>query len=422
MKPFWYECGESENEKSEYFGRMMRNVSCALVLWWAISTAAMAQTAVNVPDGRVAAREWLMLTGRNSTIAANDTLNERMVDLVQVAVADSVVRKKRQHHRVFMVGWLIHAFGGYNWRALSMTKRKFVGTVHRNSRSSEEHFTEYDINYDLYFLLPHYQRLNFAAYDRQRELKRQDYRRSHRRDYGVEPFVRDTLNFDRMKYRLHCELTPPRAFRAALDAGFYPTLPGQGLGQHWSMGTERPTLGVYGLWCLDCNHSCHPELHPYEWIWWLRASEGDTSTAKTWMVGLFHESSNRMPDWSTAPVQGRISIPFAIGPEDVRKGEGNVVIEHLVHSGFGPALPAWPTDGCTAVTAKTDTQVIGLNTSKGEVRLQVRLNHPIRSDAYALSVSDLVLDSATGTLCGRLNLAVSATELYTMKVTFSGAD
>jgi hypothetical protein len=66
--------------------------------------------------------------------------------------------------------------------------------------------------------------------------------------------------------------------------------------------------------------------------------------------------------------------------------------------------------------------VIRLNTSKGEVRLQVRLNHPIRSDAYALSVSDLVLDTATGTLCGRLNLAVSATELYTMKVTFAGAD
>jgi len=400
---------------------MMRNVFCALVLWSCIMHSASAQTVVNVPDGRVSAREWLMLTGRNSAIAANDTLNERIVDLVQVAVADSVIRKKKQHHRVFLVGWLIHAFGGYNWRALSTTKRKFVGTVHRNSRSSDEHFTEYDINYDIYFLLPHYQRLTFAAYDRQRELKRQDYRRSHRRDYGVEPFVRDTLNFDWMKYRLHCELTPPRPFRAALDAGFYPTLPGQSLGEHWSIGTDKPTIGVYGLWCLDCNHSCHPELHPYEWIWWLRANGGDTTTTKTWMVGLFHESSNRMPDWSTAPVQGRISIPFAIRAADVRKGESSVLIEHLVHSGFGPGLPQWPADGCTAVSAKADEQVIRLTTSTGTMDLKVRLNHPIRSDAYSLSVSDLVLDKATGTLCGRLNLAVSATEVYTTRITFKGS-
>lgn len=408
--------------KYDYFGRMMRDVLFSLAVWCGIPFGMMAQTAVNVPDGTVTAREWLMLTGRNSTIATDDTLNERMVDLVQVAVADSVIRKKKQHHRVFVVGWLIHAFGGYNWRALSTTKRKFVGTVHRNSRSSDEHFTEYDINYDIYFLLPHYQRLNFAAYDRQRELKRQDYRRSHRRDYNVEPFVRDTLNFDRMKYRLHCELTPPRAYRAALDAGFYPTLPGQSLGEHWSIGTDKPTIGVYGLWCLDCNHSCHPELHPYEWIWWLRANEGDTTATKTWMLGLFHESSNRMPDWSTAPVQGRISIPFAISADDVRKGESNVLIEHLVHSGFGPTMPQWTTQGSTPISAKTGGEVIRLSTSKGEVRLRVRLNHPIRSDAYALSVSDLVLDTGTGTLCGRLNLSVSATELYTTRVTFSAAD
>ena len=78
----------------------------------------------------------------NSNVSSNDSINELIVDLVRPMLLDSVIEKKKQHHKVFLVGWGIHAFGGYNWRALDMTKQKFVGTIARTTRSSEEQFTE----------------------------------------------------------------------------------------------------------------------------------------------------------------------------------------------------------------------------------------------------------------------------------------
>ena len=56
--------------------------------------------------------KYLLLT--NKEIADDDTTNEKIVDLVEPMLLDSVLLRKKQHHRLFLVGWLIHAFGGYN--------------------------------------------------------------------------------------------------------------------------------------------------------------------------------------------------------------------------------------------------------------------------------------------------------------------
>src|SRR4051812_18135528 len=71
--------------------------------------------------------KYLLLS--NAEIAKNDTINEEILDLVEPMLLDSMIEKRKQHHKVFMVGWFIHAFGGYNWRAVNMHKQKFVGTV-----------------------------------------------------------------------------------------------------------------------------------------------------------------------------------------------------------------------------------------------------------------------------------------------------
>ena len=55
----------------------------------------------------------LLLT--NQQIEDNDTINEEIVDLVTPMVIDSVLDRKKEHHQVFLVGWMIHAFGDYNW-------------------------------------------------------------------------------------------------------------------------------------------------------------------------------------------------------------------------------------------------------------------------------------------------------------------
>ena len=251
---------------------------------------------------------------------------------------DSTIEKRKTHLSIFTVGWLMHVLGGYNWRAESMSKQKFVGTVTRNTKSSHEKFTEYDINFDLNFHLRKYLLRQFESYDLQKSIGRQDYRRgTYLKDYSLPPFVRDTNNIDITQYRLHCELTPPKEFRTQLNEKFYPTLPnGMGLKDHLNFQVQFPSMGFYGVTCLDCNHSCHPELHPYEWVWWLKATPEDSSKNKTWLVGLFHESSKRMKNWSKNPVTGSIAIPFVVKNDTGYFSTLEINVEHLVYGKFEP--------------------------------------------------------------------------------------
>ena len=355
-------------------------------------------------------------------IAANDTLNERIVDLVQVSVADSVISVKKQHHRVFLVGWLIHAFGGYNWRAFDMNKQKYVGTAFRNSRSGNEHFTEYDINFDLYAHQKHYHRLIFKMYDCQRQLKRQDYRKSHRRDYNVEPFVRDTNNINLRLYRLHCELTPHREYRSQLHQFFYPTRPGISYKEHQNFLEEFPVMGMFGQLCLDCNHSCHPEMHPYEWVWWLKTTDTLKPNDRTWLVGLFHEGSNRMPKWSENPKTGTIRLPFAFTLKEATTKQFVVQIDHLVLNEFDASQLARIKVPATAWGARQKEIPFTIKAGGIDLRAMVRMNSALITDGYKTWVDGMSYDPATGLVWGYLNIALSARDLYTAKVTFGLRD
>ena len=95
-------------------------------------------------------------------------------------------------------------------------------------------------------------------------------------------------------------------------------------------------MGFYGAYCLDCNHNCHPEMHPYEWTWWLNLKDGE-STNKTWLIGLFHEGSNRFPKWSKNPMTGEIKIPFAFAIGQDSPLNCGITIDHLVFSKFEDA-------------------------------------------------------------------------------------
>jgi len=367
---------------------------------------------------------YLLLT--NQQIEDNDTINEEIIDLSTPMLIDSVLGRKKEHHHVFLLGWFIHAFGGYNWRAIDMVKQKFVGTIRGDGRSGEEEYTEYDINFDLYCHLHKYLWKAFTSYDRQRKIHRQDIRAQFHyhhykgTNYNEQPFVRDTNNADMYLYREHCELTPQREFRPMLNYLFYPTLPGIDMDRHPNFGNRYPSMGFYGASCLDCNHNCHPEIHPYEWIWWMNLHNG-TVKDKTWLVGLLKDGSNRFHHWSHNPKTGKISIPFAFKVTDKTAKDRLITIEHLVFNYFIDSnlkkldLPAnvFGTDHRSLEVKFTDDR-------GGPIPVTVAFSNVMIGSGLRYWFSEVNWDEKGHILSGYLNMATSVHDLYTMRVTMSG--
>ena len=356
---------------------------------------------------------FLHLLKSNDYISKNDTLNELIVDLVDPQLEDSIIYRKKQHHKLGPVGFLISTFGNFNWRAFSMKKEKFVGTVVRTSRSGEEQFTEYDVNFDLNFHLRKYLFRVFEMYDRQGKIKRQDFTSKSKIDFKASPFVRDTNNIDIRSYRLHCELTPQREYRAIMNYLFLPTLPGAGgLKQHANLENDLTTMGFYGVLCLDCNHSCHPEIHPYEWVWWLKANDGDSSTQKEWHIGLFHEGSNRMKKWSKNPKNGTIKIPFAFKSNKA----ASIEIQHGAVNEFVSDAKLMAPENVFKSQAKQMNLVLkGRDFSK---IIALKFVNPIYTQGLSYWFSDLNYDADNGIISGYFNYALSVKDLYTCKIVF----
>jgi hypothetical protein len=367
----------------------------------------------------------LLLT--NQQIEDNDTINEEIIDLVQPIVMDSVLgKKKKPHHRLFLVGWLINKFGGYGWRPVEPVKQKYVGTVREDGHSGDEQFTEYDINYTIVFHQHDYLFKMFKAYNKQAHIHRQDIRtrffpkKNKPDDYTVPPFVRDTNNLNLNQYSLHCEITPPREFRSPLNYLFYPVLSGYGIAEHPNFMTNHPTMGFYGASCLDCNHSCHPEIHPYEWIWWMNLHNG-TVKDKTFLLGMLKESSNRFPGWSENPKTGKTTIPFSFEVKDPAAHDRVITIEHLVFNRFISANLARLDIPANAFDAGRQAIDIQLKDDKGfSIPLTVRFNYPLIGAGIRYWISDVNWDAQSHIVSGLLHVATSVKDLYTMKVTLSG--
>jgi len=354
----------------------------------------------------------------NAAIENNDTINEEILDLVNPMVLDSVLGRKKEHHQVFLVGWLIHTFGDFNWRAVSMTKEKFVGTVRDNARSGAEEYTEYDINYDLNFHLRKYLDHVFKSYDTQKGYRRQDIRKSHRTNYEAVPFVRDTNDIDIKRYRMHCEMTPPGPFRVQLHYLFFPTQPGLELRDHPNFGTDHPSMGFYGASCLDCNHNCHPELHPYEWTWWMNL-HGSDPQAKTWLTGLFYESSNRFRHWSHTPKVGKISIPFAFVMKDDKSTSPTITIEHLVFNKFVNKELQKLNIADTTFSPMVENRLIGISDGKSDkYNINIAFKNILLTRDLEYWLSDINWDAKNHILSGYFNFATAVKELYTTRITF----
>jgi hypothetical protein len=217
------------------------------------------------------------------------------------------------------------------------------------------------------------------------------------------------------RYRIHVECTPYRDFRPALDSAFYPVLSRRPLSSHPSFDSDHPALGVYGPLILDCNHSCGPEIHPYEWIWWRQAppKPGDEAI---WHVGFLRDVSNRFKHWSKSPRIGRLQIPLAFYE---RSDTVEVRFEHGPRADFDTSglhrmdLPetSW---GLDADVQHFDLLLPGDRTRVLKVISQPPL--PPSEAGLRFSFGPWGYDPNQGIITGQLILLAGVAEVYTTAI------
>ena len=378
---------------------------------------ALGQNQLSVSSFEPASENWLLLTKDRQFIADNDSLNEELVDLVKVFSVDSVLPSKSQRHRVGEAGWIISMFG-YKWKALSMTKQKFVGTERDGIRvpSWPPHFTEYDVNFNL---IPHTRRYVdklWPAYQQKCEKNR--FKRIENLDEApcVYPETLENIN----RYRLHCEITPPLDYVFMLNSVFYPCYRPNSSKEHHNIGTDYATFGMYGAFVADYNHTGGPELHPYDWIWWYDLHPDRLNQkSQTWFLGFMKEGSNRFRGWykkKEARV-GQVSVPFVF---DLKKDTLIVTLEHLLHDAFNTdAIETL--QGVPKTAIKIDFLIKHFSLSEDgldEKIITVRTSNPMSTEALKMWFSELNLDKNNNLLTGYLNLGVSVENLYNAKLIF----
>ena len=352
-----------------------------------------------------------------AVVAADDVLNERIVDLVDVWTVDSTYTRKTAVHRSLFFP-IVRMFG-VRWKTVRYTREKYVGTVshQRIPGADAERFTEYDVNFDPVAHLPHHRQLAHDGHVAQADMFKSRKRTRGRTD--EEPFILPDEVRHPERYRIHCEVTPDGPSRTALNDLFYPTIAPMSTATHPNILQENPTIGLYGCFVLDCNHKCHPEIHPYEWFWWYDVRpQANVLDRRTWFVALFRDVSNRMKHWSSSPRVGQMRIPFVMPAAATGK---TIDIEHLVYDGFVPDAMGRMDIPDDALDARRTERTLVLDSDALEVypALTVRMNHAIDSDGIRMWLDHVAYDDRTGMLSGVLVLALSVEDVYTARITTS---
>lgn len=338
---------------------------------------------------------------------------EELTDLVKCFSVDSILKMRKQRHRV--IGSPFIDLLGWNWRAITRNKLKVVGTVIRISGIDEKpHFREHDVNYDL---IPHtkkYIDIHWSAYQAQMKTKKA----ARQRDFSKPPFISPTLEIID-KYRVHCEVTPyfKNDFRQKIHDHLYPVFPNPNLLEHKNFMHAHPTMGMYGAFVLDCNHSCHPEIHPYEWLFWLDLSpEKDNNSDKfSWIYGYLRDVSQRMRNWVKKPRSGIISIPFIFKNDNKKK---EIHIEHNI-------IDKWRSDGFHRIkgipesAVNLDFEKMIFNIGKPENSISVVTNKKISDAAAKMWLSNLNVDEKNGYTTGYINMAMSIENVYAGRISFT---
>lgn len=269
------------------------------------------------------------------SVRNNVILNEQLVSMVQVSMADTLVPTRTQTHQTRVFNWALRTLAGLRWRSIEFKKYKLVGQARNGiGAGGKEHFTEYDVTFNLFAHLPEYQNVVLLGYKEQAtQLKGRNHQLKKYK------FDVDTLKAtDMVNWRVHPEVTPNRKFRDSLEKYVYPVTQKSNTGNHPNFNNPQPVVGVYGPFVLDCNHSCGPEIHPYEWVWWLDVNYSQRNPGKIrWVACLFKEGSNRFERWTKGPRVGYIAFPFAF---KAGNGDKQIQVNPLVLGSTNPTALA----------------------------------------------------------------------------------
>lgn len=384
-----------------------------LFLALCISTSVFAQEQISVEVSRSSVDPlYASLWEKQEVIREDFLLNEKLLDLFHVWETDSILRKKRERHRVF--GAAIIPLFGFYWSPITKRKEKYVGTVQGEARvPGEERFTEYDVNFNM---IPHLPKYIALAYVGHIEEKRKNRDKTEEK-VNRPPFTYPNSAKDLERLHLHNECTPSVEHRKLLDSLFYPTIRPNNLKEHPNFGEEGVTLGMYGAFVSDCNHNCHPEIHPYEWLWWmdLNPKKEHKPNEVGFYFGLLRDVSNRMKHWSSAPRTGLISIPFSF-PADADGYEIN--LHHLITDIFYPDELAENIEAAANAYGLNFTEKVINIEDLGKI-ITFKNDKKIENEGITWWVSDLVLDEAQNIVAGKLNFVMSVRNLYTARVGFS---
>ncbi|MGB1247881.1 MAG: hypothetical protein ACPG4Z_03285 [Chitinophagales bacterium] len=343
------------------------------------------------------------------TIKDDNILNELLVDAVVPYTTDSTYKRKTERHQ--LIGGAFIRILGYRWKTVKHTREKLVGTIIRSSipGSEEAKFTEYDVNYNLVPHLEKYLNLSYESHLAQTEM----FKSRTKKKMDQAPYIapNDTTNPD--KYQIHCECTPHEDFRLALNTTFYPVMRPMTLEQHPNFQEPHPTVGMYGPLVLDCNHTCHPEIHPYEWIWWYDLTDVE-STEQVWHIGFLRDNSNRFKHWSSSPRTGVITIPFAF---PIESSDWTINIDHQLFNGFDEEkineldLPE---------NFKNFDQTEWNYELNGTYQnIKVTSSQIIASTGIGYWVDGINMDSENGIVSGTFYLAMANDDVYTAEMTTS---
>lgn len=258
----------------------------------------------------------------NYLLLPNDSLRkdivkmETVLDAFQPVVVDSFFSPSDQWHR-FVGGRLLYDVLDLHWEAIRQKRTKFVG---QNLKNVSVHAAwptlEHDINF---YLVPHLEHYIDSTLTWWNIAGKKERNLFHSFKENPKITIPDKLKIlDDWFIYLETENTPLHSHIKKLDSLFYPSVKPNTNEKHKNMNYMFIPLGVYGTPVMDCNHSCKPEIHPYEWIWWMNFDAGYTHK-KEFFVGLHRDASKRFKKWSTKPRTGSIKIPFVFEKSKEKK-------------------------------------------------------------------------------------------------------
>ena len=393
----------------------MKSFALLAALLFLTSHHSGAQTVIQVPEGNGAPEVARFLVEPDKMMKGDVQLVEQVLDLVDAWTTDSTVVESRQHLSG-IYGFVGKIFARY-WEKLDDKKRKYIGTSSRYFKIYDGLAKEVDMNIFLMPHLPHYVEMVRAGFDQAFERGRSE--KPYRYDNPPYP-TPEALKFKGLGYlTVECEATPHADYREAMAEAFIPTAEGAyQLSEHGNFGVKYPSVGLYGPWVMDCNHNCRPEIHPMDWMWWLDFSEDRPGgpNAKSWMLGLIRDASQRFEDWSPGPISGYISFPVAI-PD--HSSTATILLDHLVFDKFVPEATAERFPGLSATLTGADgAHVFQLQGDfPNDIALQVKLSGGADPNGLKVWTGNWQHDAEKGLIYGSLQIVTSVEYLYTARLT-----